>query len=74
MIKLISFVVEPQTYTSEASATHDDAHAYVSCPPGMIGIKCECEERYCDGAAFVADECEVTNSNQGKSSKVRDYV
>ena len=62
---------EPQRYTSEATSSKDDATAYVSCPPGMMAVECECEKQYCDGAWFKADECQVTNSAKGSTSKVR---
>ena len=63
-------LLEPQKFTSEATATHDGANAYVTCPAGMVGVECVCDYKYCDGTRFEADECEVTNSNQGKTSKV----
>jgi len=69
--KGLYFLLEPQTFLSEATSTSDDAVAFVACPAGTMAVSCECERQYCDGAWFVGDECRVTNSNQGQKSKVK---
>jgi len=65
-----SLFSEPLRLISEATSNSDDATAFISCPPGMMAVQCECEKRHCDGAWFKADACQVTNSGQGQTSKV----